>query len=50
MPSANTKPPITAVKRVDLRRHNEIIIGAVNIEDAQLAAPNQPVSKSFAFD
>lgn len=43
MPSASTKPPITAVKRVDFRRHNAIMIGVANIEEAQLAAPSQPV-------
>lgn len=41
MPSASTNPPMTAVKRVDLRRHNAIITGALNIETAQLAAPSQ---------
>lgn len=43
MPSANTKPPITAVRRVDFLRHKAIIIGAANIDTAQLAAPNHPV-------
>lgn len=32
---------MTAVKRVDLRRQNAIITGAVNIDTAQLAAPSQ---------
>lgn len=36
---------MTAVNRVDLRRHNAIITGALNIETAQLAAPNQSVNK-----
>lgn len=43
MPNAKTKPPITAVRRVDFLRHKEIIIGAENIDTAQLAAPNHPV-------
>lgn len=43
MPNANTKPPITAVKRVDFLRHQAITIGAANIDTAQLVAPNQPV-------
>lgn len=34
---------MTAVKRVDLRRPNAIIIGALNIDTAQLAAPNQSI-------
>lgn len=41
MPSASTNPPMTAVKRVDLRRQSAIITGALNIETAQLAAPSQ---------
>lgn len=43
MPSARTNPPMTAVKRVDLRRQSAIITGALNIETAQLAAPSQSV-------
>lgn len=37
---------MTAVNRVDLRRHNAIITGALNIETAQLAAPSQSVDKN----
>lgn len=36
---------MTAVKRVDLRRHSAIITGALNMETAQLAAPSQSVEK-----
>lgn len=48
MPNANTKPPITAVKRVDFLRHQAIIIGAENIDTAQLIAPNQPVFETLS--
>lgn len=30
------------MSRVDLRRQNAMTIGAVNIDNDQLAAPNQP--------
>lgn len=43
MPSASTNPPMTAANRVDLRRQNAIITGALNIDTAQLVAPNQPM-------
>lgn len=46
MPSASTKPPMTAANRVDLRRQNAIITGALNIETAQLVAPSQPTRKN----
>ena len=37
-----TSPPITATRRVDLRRHNAITIEAENNDIAQLPAPSQP--------
>lgn len=50
IPSASTNPPTTAVNRVDLRRHNAIITGALNIETAQLAAPSQSVDETMKMN
>lgn len=43
MPSEKINPPNTAVKRVNLRRHSAITIGAVNIDIAQLHGPIHPI-------
>lgn len=37
---------MTAVRRVDLRRQNAIISGALNIETAQLVEPSQSVDEN----
>jgi len=45
MPKAITSPPITATKRVDLRRHNAITIDAENNDIAQLPAPSHAAKR-----
>ena len=41
-PSAVTSPPITAVRRVDLRRQNPMIMGDTKNEVDIDMAPSQP--------
>lgn len=40
-----TRPPITAVRRVDFRRQNDIVIGDIKSETAVDIAPSHPVNK-----
>jgi hypothetical protein len=41
-PSEVTKPPSTAVRRVDLRRQKEIVIGEINREIERERLPRKP--------
>lgn len=41
-PKAVTRPPITAVRRVDLRRQKDIVKGDISNETAVDMAPSHP--------
>lgn len=45
MPRAMTRPPRTAVRRVDLRRQSATTMVALSIDMEKLPAPSQPVNK-----